>query len=145
MYAWRLNTSSGLGTLVSSKVNQWTLLIGTLPIAFAIFSGGWHGLPLDPAQREEVLLTAAQSVFAVTVLANLSLSVLEAVALLGLFLTQFLAGALLPADMHGAERLSFTAAYLLLAAAITITQHRSFRNLARDGFRTPYAELEESV
>src|SRR4029079_17094486 len=25
LYAWRLNTNAGLGTLVSSKVNQWTL------------------------------------------------------------------------------------------------------------------------
>ncbi|MGH9035180.1 MAG: sodium:proton exchanger, partial [Acidimicrobiia bacterium] len=32
LYAYRLNTNAGLGTLVSSKVNQWTLLVGTLPI-----------------------------------------------------------------------------------------------------------------
>src|SRR5581483_7896637 len=32
LYAWRLNTNAGLGTLVSSKVNQWTLLVGTLPV-----------------------------------------------------------------------------------------------------------------
>ena len=36
LYAWRLNTNAGLGTLVSSKVNQWTLLVGTLPIVFSI-------------------------------------------------------------------------------------------------------------
>ena len=47
LYAWRLNTSAGLGTLVSSKVNQWTLLVGTLPIVFAVAAGGFHGLPLD--------------------------------------------------------------------------------------------------
>ena len=45
LYAWRLNTNAGLGTLVSSKVNQWTLLVGTLPIVFAIAAGGLHGLP----------------------------------------------------------------------------------------------------
>ena len=38
LFAWRLNTNAGLGTLVSSKVNQWTLLVGTLPIVFAISS-----------------------------------------------------------------------------------------------------------
>ncbi len=38
LYAWRLNTNAGLGTLVSSKVNQWTLLVGTLPIVFALAS-----------------------------------------------------------------------------------------------------------
>src|SRR6266545_3824172 len=52
LYAWRLNTNAGLGTLVSSKVNQWTLLVGTLPIVFALGFGGLHGLPIDPHQRE---------------------------------------------------------------------------------------------
>ena len=45
LYACRLNTNAGLGTLVSSKVNQWTLLVGTLPIAFALASGSLDGLP----------------------------------------------------------------------------------------------------
>ena len=36
LFAWRLNTNSALGALVSSKVNQWTLLVGSLPIVFAI-------------------------------------------------------------------------------------------------------------
>src|SRR5207245_3995235 len=62
LFAWRLNTNSGLGTLVSAKVNQWTLLVGTLPLVFALASGTHHGLPIDAAQREELLLTAAQSV-----------------------------------------------------------------------------------
>src|SRR5256885_1950257 len=65
LYAYRLNTNAGLGTLVSSKVNQWTLLVGTLPIAFAFASGTLDGLPIIARQREEVLLTAAQSFFAV--------------------------------------------------------------------------------
>ncbi len=47
LYAIRLNTNNALGTLVSSKVNQWTLLVGTLPIAFAIASASNHGLPID--------------------------------------------------------------------------------------------------
>src|SRR6185295_158388 len=95
LFAWRLNTNSGLGTLVSSKVNQWTLLVGTLPVVFAISSGTLHGLPLDSLQREELFLTAAQSAFGVAVLANRSISVKEAWALLGLFLSQFVLGAVL--------------------------------------------------
>ena len=89
MFAWRLNTNAGLGALVSSKVNQWTLLVGTLPIVFAISSGSLHGLPLDALQREELFVTAAQSAFAVAVLANRSISVREARLLLGLFIVQF--------------------------------------------------------
>ncbi|MDQ4133614.1 MAG: sodium:proton exchanger, partial [Actinomycetota bacterium] len=46
LYAWRLDTNAGLGTLVSSKVNQWTLLVGTLPVVFAVASGSLHGLPI---------------------------------------------------------------------------------------------------
>ena len=64
LFAWRLQTSAGLGTLLSSKVNQWTLLVGSLPIVFAVSSASLHGLPLDSLQREELFLTAAQSVFA---------------------------------------------------------------------------------
>ena len=78
LYAWRLNTNAGLGTLVSSKVNQWTLLVGTLPIVFAAASGTLRVLPVETRQREELLLTAAQSVFAVATLASLSISLREA-------------------------------------------------------------------
>ena len=81
LYAWRLNTNAGLGTLVSSKVNQWTLLVGTLPIVFAIAAGGLHGLPIDDHQRQELFLTAAQSFFALAVLATLSISTREALLL----------------------------------------------------------------
>ena len=90
---------------MSSKVNQWTLLVGSLPIVFAISSGTLHGLPLDALQREELFLTAAQSAFAVAVLANRSISVKEAFALLGLFLSQFVLGAVLPEGIRELERI----------------------------------------
>src|SRR5205085_11910107 len=85
LYAWRLNTNAGLGTLVSSKVNQWTLLVGTLPLAFALASGSHHGLPIDVHQRDELFLTAAQSAFGVAVLVSLSLSTREAIMMFTLF------------------------------------------------------------
>ena len=55
-----------------------------------------HGLPLDSLQREELFLTAAQSVFAVAILVNRSISVREALALFFLFIGQFVLGGLLP-------------------------------------------------
>src|SRR5439155_2585884 len=96
LYAWRLNTNAGLGTLISSKVNQWTLLVGTLPIVFAIASGTTHGLPIVAQQREELFLTAAQSIFAISILTNLAISMREAATLFGLFWAQFLLGAVVP-------------------------------------------------
>lgn len=141
LYAWRLNTNAGLGTLVSSKVNQWTLLVGTLPIAFALASGGIHGLPIDGHQREELFLTGAQSLFAVAVLANLGMSIAEAGWLLGLFLVQFVAGAVGPESIHDDVRIVTAIAYLVLAVVIIVRKRHTLVRLFRDGFRTPYAEL----
>ena len=141
LFAWRLNTESGLGALVSSKVNQWTLLVGTLPIVFAVSSNSLHGLPLDAMQREELFLTAGQSAFAVAVLANRSISVREAGALLGLFLAQFAVGAVLPENIHEVERIGVGIAYLVLAAIIVFRHRDAIPGLFRDGFRTPVREL----
>jgi cation:H+ antiporter len=141
LFAWRLNTNGGLGTLVSSKVNQWTLLVGSLPIVFVIFGGAASGLPLDSLQREELFLTAAQSAFAVTVLSNRSISVREALALFGLFVSQFLLGAVLPEHLRAWERIGVGVVYLLLAAWILVRDRRRIPVLVRDGLRTPPDEL----
>jgi cation:H+ antiporter len=141
MFAWRLQTSAGFGTLLSSKVNQWTLLVGSLPIVFAISAGHLTGLPLDSVQREELFLTAAQSVFAIAVLANRSISVKEALALLGLFLGQFVLGGVLPGDLKDFERIIVGIVYLMLAAGMLFQQRRFLRPLARDGLVVPVADL----
>jgi len=141
LFAWRLNTNAGLGTLVSSKVNQWTLLVGTLPIVFAISSASSHGLPISAVQREELFLTAAQSFFAVAVMSNLSLSLREAGYLFGLFWTQFIVGALVPESMHAAERIGVGILYLVLGAAIILRDRRRVPRLVRDAFAASYAEL----
>jgi cation:H+ antiporter len=141
LFAWRLNTNSGLGTLVSSKVNQWTLLVGTLPVVFAISSASTHGLPISDVQREELFLTAAQSFFAVAIMSNLSLSLREAGYLFGLFWAQFIVGALVPESMHGIERISVGIFYLVLGVAILARDRRRIPLLVRDAFVASHAEL----
>ena len=141
VYAWRLNTNAGLGTLVSSKVNQWTLLVGTVPIVFAIASGSLDGLPILSRQREELLLTAAQSVFAVAILSDLTISLREAGALFGLFWSQFILGALVPASVHGTELIVISIVYLALAGLTVVRMRRQVPRLVRDGLRTPYERL----
>lgn len=49
--------------MVSDKINQWTLLVGMLPLAMSLGAGGLTALPLDARQHEEFLLTAAQSLW----------------------------------------------------------------------------------
>jgi cation:H+ antiporter len=85
LFAWRGLATAGLRTLVASKVNQWTLLIGTLGVAYAVASGAPADLPLDARQSEELLLTSAQSLFALALIANFDLSVRESLLLLGTF------------------------------------------------------------
>ena len=90
LYALKLRGSIGIGALISSKVNQWTLLVGAIPIAFSLSAGGWAGLPLDERQTEELFLTSAQSLLAAIVIVDLRFSRAEAIALAALFGGQFL-------------------------------------------------------
>jgi cation:H+ antiporter len=134
LFVLRSKPSAGLGTLVSSKVNQWTLLIATIPLVYAISHGGVGALPLDGRQVEEVLLTAAQSVFAIAVLANLSISRGEAILLLVSFLVQF-------GFESTAVRYGFSAAYVLAALAVVARDRQSREGALaaiRDGFRPPW-------
>ena len=145
LYAWQLKTGNALTALVSSKVNQWTLLVGTLPVVFAISSGSFHGLPIGPAQREEVLLTAAQTVFALAILSDLAISVREATGLFVLFAAQFPLRALLPESAHGTELLALSAMYLTFGLVLIVRHHRQLALRLRDGFATPYSVLEPEL
>jgi cation:H+ antiporter len=141
LFAWRLQTGLALGALVSSKVNQWTLLVGSLPIVFAISSASRHGLPIAGTQAGELLLTAAQSLFAVAMLVNLRMSLAEAGWIFGLFWAQFLASVIGGEHLHDEVLLATSAVYLAAGVAILWRQRAESRRLLRDGLRTPYADL----
>jgi cation:H+ antiporter len=88
LFALKARPTAGFNTIISSTVNQWTLLVGMLPMAYALSRGGLHPMAMDARQAEEVFLTSAQSIFGVVVLSNLRFSLREAMVLLALFLTQ---------------------------------------------------------
>ncbi|MFT4041129.1 MAG: hypothetical protein QM692_23310 [Thermomicrobiales bacterium] len=90
IFAWRAAADAALGTVVSSKVNQWTLLVGMLPLVYSIAKGAVSDLPLDGRQEQEILLTAAQSLFAIALLLDRRLSLWGASLLFGLFAVQFI-------------------------------------------------------
>ncbi len=113
LFAWKGRASVGIGALVSSKVNQWTLLVGAIPIAFAISSGGWSGLPLDARQTEELILTSAQSLLATILIADLRFGRSQ-----GLLLAVLFGGQLLVPSTEW--RWGFTAIYLLIAVALLL-------------------------
>ncbi len=74
--------------LVSSKVNQWSLLVGSLPVTYSISLGSAAALSLDTRQAAEFLLTSSQSLFAVVLLVRLRIRSVGAALLFLLFITQ---------------------------------------------------------
>jgi cation:H+ antiporter len=88
IFALRARATASLGTLISSKVNQWTLLVGMLPLVYNLSGGHIMPMAMDARQSEEIFLTAAQSLFALVVIANLRFSITEALLLFVLFATQ---------------------------------------------------------
>jgi cation:H+ antiporter len=89
LFALRLRGSVGIGALISSKVNQWTLLVGGIPVAFSLSAGSLAGLPLDERQTEELILTSIQSLLAAILICDLRFSRFEALMLALLFVGQF--------------------------------------------------------
>lgn len=79
----------GLGNLLSSKLNQWTLLIAAIPIAYSVGAGHLAALPLTPQSVDEVFLTAAQSLLGTVMLLTLRLRLRDALLLATLFFVQF--------------------------------------------------------
>jgi cation:H+ antiporter len=141
LYAVRLKASHSLGTLLSSKVNQWTLLVGTIPIVFALSAVTTDGLPIDGNQRLELLITAAQSLFAVSILVNLGLTTVGAAALFALFAVQFTASLILPADANRTVIIAMSTLYIALAIGQVIRRWRDSARIVRDGLVTPMPEL----
>jgi cation:H+ antiporter len=133
LYAWRLKASDSLGTLLSSKVNQWTLLVGSLPIVFGLSALTTDGLPLDTEQRYELLITAAQSLFAVALLIDKKLTFRGAWALLALFLVQFLVSVFGSAQANRITIIVLTGVYLLAAVARLVQRRRDVAEVFKDG------------
>jgi len=88
LFAVRGRGDEAIGTLISSKVNQWTLLVGSLPLAY-LAGGGGTALRLDARQIEEFLLTATQTLLGVAALLALRFPRWGAWLLLALFGAQF--------------------------------------------------------
>jgi cation:H+ antiporter len=89
LFALRGMGGAAIGTLIASKVNQWSLLVGSLPIAHVLGGGTTGGLPLDGRQVEEFVLTASQTVLGVAIIIALRFHRWSAIALAALFAVQF--------------------------------------------------------
>ena len=113
----KARTTAAFNALISSKLNQWTLLIGTLVVVYSVSLGFYDALSFSQRQAGEIWLTAAQSFFAVTLLVNFEISTREAVALLGLFVAQFY-----PPFHEYEGLLLYSGLYVVLGAAVLVVR-----------------------
>ncbi|MEY9852393.1 cation:H+ antiporter [Leifsonia sp. EB41] len=127
LFVVRGRAAAGLGILLASKVNQWTALVGTLPLAHAIGGGGW-ALPLDGRQTEEFVLTATQTLLGVAMLLSLRFDWRWAVALFTLFAATFV----FPSTE---ARWIVSAGYALLAVVLFAVRGRGLAHALAAPFR----------
>ena len=82
------NASVALMNIASSNMNQWTLLMATLPIVFSMSRGEISSIPIDTQQRSELLLTISQNLVGLTFLLNMKFEWWEALVMFALFVVQ---------------------------------------------------------
>jgi len=131
----KMRSTAAFNALISSKLNQWTLLIGTLTVVYSIGLGRYGALPFDSKQAWEIWLTAGQSLFALSILLNFRISVREATVLLVLFVSQVLAEFYLIQTVPGYDSTvilqAYTVLYVLAAAGISLRRIPDIRDIFR--------------
>ncbi|QZP36727.1 sodium:calcium antiporter [Halobaculum magnesiiphilum] len=134
----KARATAAFNALISSKLNQWTLLIGTLAVVYSISLGQYGVLMFDGKQAAEIWITAAQSFFALAILINFRISVGEALVLLVLFLSQVLIEFYFIRTMTEAAAeansilllQAYTVLYIVLTVGLLATRRDEIRDVA---------------
>ena len=91
-YRWARSVKKApmaLANFVSSSINQWTILVATVPFIYSFGLGHIGVIHFDDHQRVEILLTIAQSYLGFLFLFSMDFAALEAAGLFVLWATQF--------------------------------------------------------
>ncbi|QIM15537.1 sodium:proton exchanger [Leucobacter insecticola] len=131
MFAVRGMGAAAIGTLIASKVNQWSLLVGSLPLAH-LAGGGPASLLLDARQIEEFTLTATQTLLGVAMIVALRFHWGSALGLASLFALQF-------AITDTTGRYVLSAIQAVLAIGYLVAHRRTILPALRAPFRRPAA------
>jgi cation:H+ antiporter len=81
--------SMALMNMVSSNINQWTMLAAMLPLVFAASHGKMAPIVFDAQQELEILLTISQSLLGMVLLSNMQFAWWEALVIFTLWGVQF--------------------------------------------------------
>ncbi len=150
IFTLRALGGDGLGALVASKVNQWTLLVGTLPLVFSLGSKAWRSLPLhDTFVKDGVtveydligpmLVTSAQTLLACMIIINLRAGFKGGATLLALFVGQFL----LPGRINGIDTHYIVAGiYLGITLVLAIKERKQFIPMLKSMVSVKYVQKQ---
>jgi len=109
-----------LMNMVSSNINQWTLLVAMLPVVYSLSRGSVSGFALDDRQKLEVAMTIGQAFVGMLFLINMQLTWWEASVLFVLWAVQFVLSAVTPDEggqgIGHTVHLSITVIYFVWAA-----------------------------
>ena len=133
LFSLRAHPVEGLTALISSQVNQLTLLVGSMTVIFSMSAGEVISFPLNDRQGIEFLLTTAVSLFGVLLIAKRVISWKMGAVLLVLFIAHLL----FPDED---ARLIFAFIYLGLAVVLVAMDWRRVKFL----YREEPQEMEES-
>ena len=78
-----------LMNMVSSNINQWTVLAAMIPTVYSLSLGHVAAVPFDGMHRDEILMTILQSLLGMILLLNMRYSMFEASMLFVLWGIQF--------------------------------------------------------
>ncbi|MCX5749664.1 MAG: hypothetical protein NTZ10_05425 [Candidatus Saganbacteria bacterium] len=79
----------GLVNFISSKVNQWTLLIAMVPVVYSVSCGKIMTVPLDDYHKWQIALSMAMTFYGCSTLAKFRFTFIDACFMFSLWLTQF--------------------------------------------------------
>jgi len=79
-----------LMNMVSSRINQWTILASMIPIVYSASVGHISHVPLDHMHRVEVMLTIVQSFLSFLYIADMKFNWYDALVLFVLWFVQFM-------------------------------------------------------
>jgi cation:H+ antiporter len=117
----------GLALFLAAAVSQWTLALGSLPIAY-LAGGGGIALPLASREQLEVSLTTAVTLFVVAALATLRPERVDGFLVVVVFAAQL---------VWPTAFVRFLATFVLAVFALNLllARHRDVRGLLRVAFR----------
>jgi len=156
LFTLRGLASDGLGALVASKVNQWTLLVGTLPLVFSLGAGQLRSLPLHGSYIQDgktleydligpMLVTSAQTLLAVMIILNLRAGLTGAGILIGLLLAQFIVPIHI-SNFFGIANFDthylFAGVYLTIASVIAFRERKHFVSTFKSVISPKYVQAQ---